>query len=110
MWREMTYPRMEKSEYPPLPKVINSEGEYNLVLEYIVFAAVKIEELQEKEYDPLADEDDVELLHEKREDEQRLLLMMNRYNQLCLMIDDYKQRNKEFSLQETMKHLRGETK
>lgn len=100
----MAYPRMEKSEYPPLPKVINTEEEYDLVLEYLVFAAMKIEEVQEKEYDPLLDDD--ELIEEKAKDAQWIAIAMNRYDQLCLMIDDYKQRHPHFNYEQTIKKMK----
>lgn len=93
----MSYPRMNKVDYPPLPKVINTEDEYNLVLEYIVFAAIQIEQLQHKCKNPL-------LSSEQREKQENTVkAAMTKYDQLCLMIDDYKQRHPHFNYEQTVK-------
>lgn len=99
----MTYPRMNKSDYPPMPEVINTEAEYDLVLEYIVYLAIQIENLQNKKVYPLATD-------EEKEDERiknlRIIgLTMNKYDQLCLLIDDYKRRNPHFAHQAAVAHL-----
>lgn len=96
----MTYPRTNKSDYPPLPKVINTEEEYNLVLEYIVFAATQIEQLQQKCKNPLLSNE------QKEKNEAMVELAMNRYDQLCLMLDDYKSRHPHFNFEQALKRLR----
>lgn len=97
----MTYPRMNKADYPPLPEVINTEAEYNLVLEYIVFAATQIEQLQHKCKNPLLNAE------QREKQENTVKAAMIRYDQLCLILDDYKQRHPHFNYEQAIKHLRS---
>lgn len=95
----MTYPRMNKDDYPPIPDVIVTEEDYKLVLEYIVFSAVKIEELQKKTTNPIISE-------EKRNELEKLIkLAFIKYDRMCLTLDDYKRRNPHFAHQAAVAHL-----
>ena len=84
----MTYPRMNKEDYPPIPDVIANEAELALVTEYVVFSAMKIEELQEKVKSPFAP------VIEKRKAERLIPTALQKYDRLCEMIDDYQKRER----------------
>lgn len=101
----MTYPRMNKADYPPMPTVINTEAEYALVLEYNVYLATQIENLQNKKVYPLGSEKEKE--DERIKNNRIIELSMNKYDQLCLLIDDYKRRHPHFAHARTIEQLRG---
>lgn len=82
----MTYPRMSKEEYPAIPEVIQTEEDYNLVLEYVVFSAVKIEELQEKVKNPFMP------IMDKRKNERVIEMSIAKYDRMCAQIDEYRER------------------
>jgi len=96
---------MNKSDYTPLPTVINTEAEYDLVLEYNVYLATQIESLQNKKVYPLATDEEKEV--ERIKNLRIIGLTMNKYDELCLLIDDYKRRPPHFAHAQTVEQLRG---
>lgn len=85
----MIYPRMNKDEYPTIPDVIQSEEDYKLLLEYVVFSAIKIEELQKKAKNPFMKDD------EKQRHQRLIELSLTKYDRMCALIDDYKEKERE---------------
>lgn len=79
----MMYPRMNKEDYPPIPDVITNEAELALVTEYLVFSAMKIEEMQDKVKNPLMP------ILEKRKLERIIPAALQKYVRLSQSIDDY---------------------
>lgn len=97
----MTYPRMNKEDYPKLPTMITIEDEYRLVLEYLVMAGIKLDELRHKVTNPILSEEKKKMLQDT------VVLAENKYDQLCLLIDDYKRRHPHFAHARTVEQLRG---
>lgn len=83
----MSYPRMKKDEYPAIPEEIRSESDYKLVLEYVVFSAMMIEDLQDKAKNPFMP------IVERRKQERLIELSLEKYDRMCALIDDWQARN-----------------
>jgi hypothetical protein len=107
----MTYPRMDKNDYPALPTVITNEDEFETVCEFITKLDIEIKQMEDelakfKRY-PLADE-------AKKAEEQlwlgkqkRILdLTNNRYDQLVQMLTDYLNKNPEFRYELTLAKMK----
>lgn len=83
----MTYPRMSKDEYPAIPETIQSDADYNLVLEYVVFSGIMIDDLREKLKNPFM------AVIQRRKQEDIIARSMVKYDRMCGQLDDYKDRD-----------------
>ncbi|GKU80168.1 hypothetical protein L3i20_v245650 [Paenibacillus sp. L3-i20] len=79
---------MNKDEYPTIPDVIHTEDDYTLILEYIVFSAIKIEELQTKVKNPFMP------ILEKRKQERVIEMALVKYDRMCALIENYRDRER----------------
>lgn len=100
----MDYPRMDKSEYPPLPEVITTEEEFETVCEFITKLELDIEKMESFKPNPFADDEkkEAEIIKNKR----ILDLTNNRYDQLVQMVTDYLNQNPQFRYERTLQKMR----
>ncbi|MCM3632891.1 hypothetical protein [Paenibacillus camelliae] len=100
----MTYPRMNKADYPPLPEVITNEQEFEDVSEFVAKLDLDIKKLEAFKPFPLASDEEKadEIIKNKR-----ILDLTNiRYEQLVLMLTDYMNKNPEFRYERTLKKMK----
>lgn len=100
----MTYPRMDKTDYPSLPEVITNEEEFETVCEFITKLDLDIKKLESFKPFPLASE-------EEKEDQviknKRILELTNiRYDQLVQMVTDYLNKNPQFRYERTLQKMK----
>ena|GEM_PF-3916456 len=100
----MTYPRMNKADYPLLPEVITNEEEFDLVCEFITKLDLDIKRLEAFKPFPLASAEE----KEKAIYNNNYILKVtnNRYDQLVQMVTDYLNQNPQFNYERTLKKMK----